>query len=249
MFAALKRKGWDPNIVRLTGTWKDAFACNATAKKEGKCALVFTCSYSDFFHEDADRWREDAWEVIRDCQNLVWLILTKRPERIVEQLPADWGGGYPNVWLGTTCGTRASYERIDILRSIPCALRFLSLEPLLESLQDIDLAGVGWILVGGMSGPLWKKRTMQIQWASELYDRSKKQESCAYFFKQVSAYRSEWGIDGLGRHRGEKDKDGKWKLFREFPRTPLPLMPLDIEKGRRFKNDKEWNAYLSQSLR
>jgi protein gp37 len=58
---------------------------------------VFTCSISDFFHAKADQWRPHAWQIIRACDHLVWLILTKRPERIAKGLPADWGDGYPNV--------------------------------------------------------------------------------------------------------------------------------------------------------
>jgi protein gp37 len=54
---------------------------------------------SDFFHEGADDWRAEAWDVIKACRNLDWLILTKRPERTADRLPPDWGKGYPNVWL------------------------------------------------------------------------------------------------------------------------------------------------------
>jgi len=63
-------------------------------------AICFVCSLSDFFHEGADHWRAEAWQVIRDCTNVKFMLLTKRPERIVRCLPADWDSGvYRNAWL------------------------------------------------------------------------------------------------------------------------------------------------------
>ena len=71
---------------------------------------------------------------------------------IERRLPADWGQGWPHVWLGTTCGVRGSYPRLDALRNIPAAVRFISAEPLLESLADINLDGFHWLIAGGESG-------------------------------------------------------------------------------------------------
>lgn len=95
---------------------------------------VFTCSWSDFFIEEADAWRADAWDVIRRRPGLTWQILTKRPELIRDRLPPDWGGGggYPNVWLGISVeDQKAADARIPLLTEIPAAVRFLSIEPLL----------------------------------------------------------------------------------------------------------------------
>ena len=256
----MENKGLEFNLVRLTESWRQAFVFNAEAQRSRKCALVFTCSMSDFFHEAADRWRPDAWDVIGRCRNLVWLILTKRPERIADHLPTDWSEHYPHVWLGTTVGMRASYPRMDTLRNIPAALRFLSLEPLLEDLHDINLKGYGWLLVGGMSGDLHRKKPMSIRWAANLYDKAQALD-IPYLFKQVSAPKSEWGINALGlyldrRANGEpwpgRDPWGKIEKYnqfpirvnivRQFPNTPLPLMPLDTDKGRRFTWE-EWDHY------
>ncbi len=241
---AMRKKGLNFNVVRRTGQWDKPYELNADAERQGKCALVFTCSYSDFFHKDADVWRPKAWEIIRDCRNLVWLILTKRPERIRECLPADWGEGYPNVWLGVTVGAKTSYHRLQQLREIPCALRFISIEPLLESVSDIDLTGFSWLLVGGMSGPKWEDNKMNVEWAAELYERSLTYPNVSYFYKQSSAYRSERGIDGLGRYLN-RGIDGKYDLIRQIPPTALPMLPLSIEKGHRFTDD-EWRDYLAQ---
>lgn len=79
--------------------------------------------------------------VIRDCSHVNFMLITERPERIEHCLPSDWNNRdrYRNAWPGTTCGVRSAYKRIDILRSIPCSLRFLSAEPLMESVADINL--------------------------------------------------------------------------------------------------------------
>src|ERR1700687_2568986 len=74
---------------------------------------VFTCSLSDFFHVKADAWRAEAWKVIRDTPNLTWIVLTKRPARILASLPEDWQDGYKNVWLGVSAGCKQSLNRLD----------------------------------------------------------------------------------------------------------------------------------------
>lgn len=92
----IKRMGLEPfdGPMRTKTVWKEPAKWNREAGKKGMRARVFTCSLSDFFHEDADPWRDDAWGVIKSCENLDWLILTKRPENIADRLPADWGAGY-----------------------------------------------------------------------------------------------------------------------------------------------------------
>ena len=116
---------------------------------------VFTCSLSDFFHEDADQWRDEAWEIIRRTPHLTYQILTKRPERIAEHLPktcfrcgtpspgddpADDAEVYchhfwrpwPNIWLGTSVENQVYAEkRISQLVNVPAVVHFLSCEPLL----------------------------------------------------------------------------------------------------------------------
>lgn len=96
---------------------------------------IFTCSLTDFFHEAIDSYRNDAWDIIRQCPQHTFQILTKRPERILQCLPDDWGDGWDNVWLGTSVGnaptsTEGSGYRIAQLSDVPAKIRFLSLEPL-----------------------------------------------------------------------------------------------------------------------
>ncbi len=179
-------------------------------------SLVFTCSWSDFFHEDADEWREQAWDVIRERSDLTWQILTKRPERMLEHLPADWGDGWPHVWLGVSVENRRFVRRADLLRQVPAAVRFISAEPLLGPLcewmfcstcslegpdphcgecegveywllQDgLDLTDIDWLICGGESGA--GHRPMRIEWMRDLLELAQLYET-AFFCKQDSGSR------------------------------------------------------------
>ena len=203
MFTQQERYGRDPSIVVRTQTWRDPLRWQRQAQADGGNDLVFTCSWSDWFHANADPWRDEAWAVVRQCPNLTFQILTKRPERIAEHLPADWGEGYANVWLGVSIENNRYVGRADLLRAIPARVRFISAEPLLGPLPGLDLTSIHWLIVGGESGPGF--RPMDVEWARNLRDRARA-AGVAFFFKQSSALRPETGDELDGR---------EWK---EFPR-------------------------------
>jgi len=158
-------------------------------------AMVFTCSWSDWFVEEADPWRGEAYEIIRRTPHLTYQILTKRPERIVSGRPLErvcWPlpsrvGNWPdpplpNVWLGVSVESPVYLHRVDELRGIPAALRFLSLEPLLEDLGQLDLTGIGWVIVGGESGP--GVRPMLPEWVRSIRDQCRA-VGVPFFVKQL----------------------------------------------------------------
>lgn len=148
--------------------WNEPLKWNAAAEKAGRPALVFCASMADWCDVDAPEgvlprlhalWRATPW--------LRWQMLTKRPARIRACLPADWGDGYPNVWLGTTVDDRKhGLPRIDVLRTIPARVRFLSMEPLLEDPGIMDLSGIAWVIVGGESGH--NARPFREEWARNI---------------------------------------------------------------------------------
>ena len=146
---------------------------------------IFTCSMSDFFHPGADEWRPEAWEIIRDCEYLDWLILTKRPELILDRLPPDWGHGYPNVWLGVTCGEVKSLKRLKVLKKVPAAIRFVSAEPLLEPIDFTPYldGSFDWIITGCEQAGVGKRREMDTEWVRSI-DKQCKAAGIAHFFKQ-----------------------------------------------------------------
>lgn len=169
----MRTKHWD-----APGRWQ------RQAERSGERYRVFTCSMSDFFHPGADEWRDEAWRVIRDCPSLDWLVLTKRPELILDRLPADWGGGYPNVWLGVTCGIEASLPRLDILRQIPARLRWISAEPLLGPLDLRPyLQDFSWVITGCEQAGFDKRRAMETEWVRDI-DQQCRGFEVAHFFKQ-----------------------------------------------------------------
>jgi protein gp37 len=149
---------------------------------------IFTCSISDFFIEEADVWRKEAWEIIKNTP-FTYLILTKRPERMLECLPDDWNEGYKNVWLGVSAENQEyADKRIPILLSIPSIVHFISIEPMLSKInlrfpKSKNPSNDVWVIVGGESG--FHARSMDINWAMNIKDQCN-DAGVAFFMKQLS---------------------------------------------------------------
>ncbi len=175
MFMDKKRYGQDPLRVVRSKTVFNA------PRKWKEPARVFVCSWSDFFIADADSWRDEAWQIIRDNPHLTFQLLTKRPENIKDRLPDDWP--LQNVWLGVTAENQEMADtRLPILQEIQAPVRFVSVEPMLGpvTLSGYDL---DWIICGGESGP--KARDMDPDWALSLKDESL-ENGVAFFMKQMA---------------------------------------------------------------
>lgn len=166
----MRRGGYEPfGGPMRTKNWGNPGRWNRAAARDGRRARVFTCSMSDFFHPGADSWRDEAWEVIRGCESLDWLILTKRPELVEDRLPDDWGDGYPNVWLGVTAGCQSSLPRLEILSQIPSAVRFVSAEPLLEAIDLRPyLDSLDGVITGCERAKKGDRRLMDLNWVREI---------------------------------------------------------------------------------
>ena len=195
----MKRGGYEPFKGPMrTKNWDNPRRWNRLAEQEGRRARVFTCSMSDFFHEGADEWRAEAWRVIANCPNLDWLVLTKRPDRIRDCLPEDWGKGYRNVWLGVTAGCKKSLPRVETLVKIPAAVRFVSAEPLLEQIDLRPyLPKLDWVITGCERARKGERRVMDLDWVRDI-DAQCREFDVRHFFKQY--YANESGIpveDGI----------------------------------------------------
>jgi protein gp37 len=153
----MRRGGREPFDGPMeTADWERPARWDRKARAAGERKRVFTCSMSNFFHPGADAWRAEAWQIIRSCTQLDWLILTKRPGLAADRLPADWGDGYPNVWLGVTWGCQTSLHRLDCLRDIPAAIKFVSAEPLLGPLDlRPHLPWLDWVITGCERASRW----------------------------------------------------------------------------------------------
>lgn len=187
---------------------------------------IFTCSLTDFFHESIDSYRHEAWDIIRRCPQHTFQILTKRPERILECLPEDWDGGWPNVWLGTSVGSPKAMRRAEILADIDAAMRFISFEPLHEYIEtNWDLSWImrfHWVIIGGESGNetgRYRYRPCYVAWIEELADAF---DSCGVpvFVKQMGTHIAKaFGMSD--RHGSNIDEFPEQLKIRQFPRIPL----------------------------
>jgi protein gp37 len=170
---------------------------------------IFVNSMSDLFHPGVPLdFIQRVFEVMVDCPDHTFQILTKRPE-----IAALWADRLPwptNVWLGTSVENVLVSHRIADLRRVPAAVRFLSLEPLLGPLPRVELDSIDWVIVGGESGP--GARVMEARWVETIRDRCVA-NGVPFFFKQ-------WG--GVNKKRTGRLLQGR--TWDEMPR---------LDKGRR----------------
>jgi protein gp37 len=169
MYRDQQRYGRNPAIVTKAKTTFN----KPLSWKEPK--LIFTCSWSDWFIEEADEWRDELWKIIKATPQHTYQILTKRPERILQCLPADWGEGYDNVWLGISVGNNKSLHRCKTLGEIPAKIKFISAEPLLEELNELNEIlkqyKFDWCIIGGESGNnigKYRFRKCYIEWIEDV---------------------------------------------------------------------------------
>lgn len=229
--------------------WNEPLRWNRTAEKAGVRRRVFCASMGDVFDNRApDGARDRLWALIRATPALDWLLLTKRPQNIARMLPPDWGGSYPNVWLGTTCENQEEAERrIPHLLAVLAVVRFLSCEPLLGPLDldhylraashryagPVSRGAIQWVIAGGESGP--GARPSHPMWFRRLRDQCVAAD-VPYFFKQWGDWVSVSEAAGPGAHHRFPDgatvrRTGKklagaaldGQAWREFPRGLLSV--------------------------
>lgn len=175
-----------------------------------KPKTIFVCSMSDLFHKDVPfEFIDKVLAIIEQTPYHRYQILTKRADRMAEyfikhKVPS-------NAWLGVTVDVQSSKPRIDALRGIEGApIRFLSCEPLLEDLGQLDLKGIDWIIVGGESGRM--ARPMKEEWVLNIKEQVEK-EGKAFFFKQWGT----WGSDGIKRNKHKNGKALQGIICQEMP--------------------------------
>lgn len=170
---------------------------------------IFVCSMSDIFHENVPfGFIDKMFDVIKSTPQHRYQILTKRAERMAEYFETR---SVPNnVWLGVTVEAQSSRFRIDYLRNLPASVKFLSCEPLVEDLGELDLNGIDWVIVGGESGP--QARPMKEEWALNIM-RQVEAQGARFFFKQWGT----WGADGIKRNKHANGKLLKGEIIQEMP--------------------------------
>jgi protein gp37 len=181
-----------------------------------KPRTVFVNSMSDLFHEDIPEYYiRRVFEVMGEASQHVFQVLTKRDQRMLELGSTfDWPS---NVWMGVSVENRRFVHRVDALRQIPAAVRFISAEPLLGPLEGLDLGGVDWLIAGGESGP--GHRRLDLDWVRDLRDRCG-EEDVAFFFKQVG---------GRSPKAGGRLLDGRtWDEYPERHTEAMPPQPSSL---------------------
>jgi protein gp37 len=173
-----------------------------------KPRLVFAGSMTDLFHEDIPfEYLLRIFETMQKAHWHVFQLLTKREDRLAElykHLP--WP---ENVWMGVTVESSKEISRMEILRKVPAAVRFVSMEPLLGPIPRFPIDGIDWIIVGGESGP--NARPVEYRWIVEIRNRCLK-NNIPFFFKQ-------WG--GINKKKSGSLLDGKY--YHEYPAFPKAI--------------------------
>lgn len=172
---------------------------------------IFVNSMSDLFHDSVpEAYIRRVFEVMVECERHEFQVLTKRAERLAELAPRlPWP---ENVWMGVSVESARYRERIHLLRRVPAAVRFLSLEPLLGPLGRLPLAGIDWVIVGGESGRT--PRPVEAEWVRSIRDQCER-AGVAFFFKQ-------WG--GRNKKAAGRLLDGRaWDELPDKRRLPIAV--------------------------
>lgn len=219
------RYGWaqwgknEPRYKTSAGNWRKPLAWNRAAERTGVRKRVFCASLADVGEAGVipEAWTSELWNLIRQCRQLDWLLVTKRPENLLKILPAD----YPElpIWFGVTVGTVKSRERLDHLRRSRARVNFVSAEPLLDDLSELDFSGVDWLITGGESGFTNKIRRTDPAHFDNLLAVAQNRR-IPVFFKQTGTV--------LAKEMKLRDSSGgtleelpaKWQI-REYPTTPV----------------------------
>ncbi|MDO8795617.1 MAG: phage Gp37/Gp68 family protein [Vicinamibacterales bacterium] len=171
---------------------------------------IFVNSMSDMFHADVPiTFIQRAFDVMRRANWHQYQVLTKRSDRVRSlDSQLDW---QPQIWMGVSVENARFQHRIDDLRGTRAHVKFLSLEPLLGPLPNLDLRNIDWVIVGGESGP--HARSMNPSWVSDIRDQCR-DAGVAFFFKQWGGvFKSRTGRELEGRTWAQMpDEPGRWTL-------------------------------------
>lgn len=184
--------------------------------KRKKPTIYFVNSMSDVFHDKVPfEYIDRIFATIEQTPQHTYQILTKRAARMARYFATRQPPS--NAWLGVSVEDRKyGLPRINHLRAVDAKVRFLSIEPLLEPLGEVDLTDIHWVIVGGESGP--KARPMQKEWVEEIRIQCEEND-IAFFFKQWGG----WGADGKKRAKKNNGRVLNGRVFDEMPTVAMPL--------------------------
>lgn len=149
--------------------------------------LVYLCFQSDFLVEDADPWRTECWDMIRERSDLHFLFLTKRIERLMDCVPSDWGSGYDNVTIGCTVENQAAADkRLALFAGMPVKHKNIICQPLIEQITiELYLDEIELVVVGGESDR--NARSLDYEWVLDLREQCRR-SGCHFEFRQCGTH-------------------------------------------------------------
>jgi protein gp37 len=199
------------NRVVWTGAVREDPSALDAPRRWRKPRKVFVNSMSDLFHPSvSEKFIREVWQVMRETPHHNYQILTKRPDRMREVVLGTIKDVLPNVWLGTSVENADVAFRIDILRGTPAAIRFLSFEPLVGPVGQVDLTDIQWAIVGGESGR--HARPIQEAWIDEIHEQCAVYDT-AFFFKQWGT----WGKDNKRRSKKANGREYRGQTWDQMP--------------------------------
>ncbi len=192
--------GKDPSVVQKTDNFDLPIRILRSGKNKGRYKIPYgshidTCFSSDFFHKDADEWREEAWEMMLERSDCTFFMITKRPERIEEHLPAGWGRGWEHITIAVTCENRDMIDkRLPVYLSLPLFHHCVMIEPMLSA---VDLRPyiekyrsedgspiIKLVAVGGESGA--EARICNYTWVEDVHSQCI-ENGIAFHYHQTGA--------------------------------------------------------------
>jgi len=224
-----KRVEWGPGKPRVrTKTWKDPVKWNKEAGATGVRKKVFCASLADWLDEEIDlSWREDLFDLIEQCTNLDWLMLTKRPQNAEKFLRFSWlDNPLPHVWFGVTAENQKWWDvRVRQLADVPAETKWVSYEPSLGPLMidTISARSCDWLIIGGESEQTSEAREFKIEWAESVIEQCRAWDIVP-FMKQVGGNATYQGKPFKTKDKAGTDPD-EWPYLirvREFPKSKVP---------------------------
>ena len=193
MYRKFEDVGKDPSVVRKTGSFNLPVRKIRSGEYKGLYRIpsgshFYTCFSSDFFHPDADEWRDAAWKMMKERSDCTFFMITKRPENIAKRLPADWGDEYSHISIAVTCENQQMADlRLPVYLSLPLSHRSVMVEPMLGPVnlrRFLDLGKINSISAGGESGP--EARVCDYDWVLDLH-RQCEEYGIGFYYHQTGA--------------------------------------------------------------
>ena len=206
--------GKDPSIVQKTENFDLPVRILKSGKNKGRYKIplgshIYTCFSSDFFHPDADDWRDDAWDMIHERSDCSFFMITKRPERIADHLPTNWGTGWEHVIIAVTCENQEMIDkRLPVYLQLPLFHHSVMIEPMLtavdlrpyiEKYRCADSTPViKHVSVGGESGP--GARTCDFEWIKDIHNQCLENGISLYYHQTGAKLIKDGKLYNIPRH-------------------------------------------------